>query len=122
MRIIALVVTLTLPALAQAEPGPGCDPRQGWPCPPDMQGLTAAPGIYPPMPHLPSAPRRMPLSSLIRGLEAAGFDPILEIEREDTAWEIEAEYQGRVVEMRIDPWTGRMLEYEEEDSDEDGAK
>ena len=48
----------------------------------------------------------LPLSELALRLERDGYDPILEIEFEDGAWEVEAYKDGQVVEVEVDPLSG----------------
>lgn len=116
MRTLLLLVVIGLPAMASADSQSRCDPARGYPCPPTTADSISAPrGQQPPMAYLPRAPRQLPLSRLVRKLELAGFDPILEIEREDYDWEVEAEYRGQPVKLRLDPWTGELLEYSMED-------
>jgi len=123
MRILLFLFAIILPPMTSAEPLPDCDPTKGFNCPRATQGTTPGYGAQQPsLPYLPRAPRRIPLSSLIRKLEVAGFDPILEIEREDNGWEVEAEYKGQAVEFRLDPWTGRVLEHSFEDESDGSAK
>ena len=48
------------------------------------------------------------LSEIVTWLELQGYYPIVEIEFEDGAWEVEAYRLGKLVEFEIDPVTGNM--------------
>ncbi len=51
----------------------------------------------------------MPLVSLLRKLESAGYDPIREIDLDGAHWEVEALRDGVSRELTIDARTGEVL-------------
>ena len=55
-------------------------------------------------------PNAKVLSAIVRQLEMQGYLPIVEIEFEDGAWEVEAYRHGKLFELDIDPVTGQITE------------
>ena len=60
-------------------------------------------------------PNAIALSTIVKQLEMQGYLPIVEIEFEDGAWEVEAYRHGRLVEFLIDPVSGKMTESVDDD-------
>jgi len=57
----------------------------------------------------PAAPE-LPLSRIISSLESMGYTAFEEVEKERSAWEIEATAaNGTRVELKVDPVDGRVL-------------
>ncbi len=54
----------------------------------------------------------MLLAEILAGLEALGFDLVLEVNREEDGWEIEAYRGGEAVIVIVDPVTGEIIEEE----------
>ena len=70
--------------------------------------LAAGPALAADDDRIPNNAR--PLSQIVEGLERAGYARISEIEFDDGRWEIKARHEGRRVELRVDPMSGRILQ------------
>jgi peptidase YpeB-like protein len=54
----------------------------------------------------------MLLAEILANLEAQGFDTVLEVNREEDGWEIEAYRNGEAVVVLVDPVSGAVIEEE----------
>ena len=70
--------------------------------------LAAAPAFAADDDRLPRDAR--PLSQIVSGVERAGYGRITDVEFDDGRWELKAWHEGRRVEIRVDPVSGRILE------------
>ncbi|HCL79867.1 MAG TPA: PepSY domain-containing protein [Synergistaceae bacterium] len=59
------------------------------------------------------------LSEIIRIVENRGYHPVVDVEFDDGRWEIEAYRNGREVELKVHPVSGKILSVERDDDDDD---
>jgi hypothetical protein len=58
-----------------------------------------------------------PLIEVVRGLEKAGFGPIVDVSWDDGAWEVEAYRGNEPLELAVDPYNGKVVSEHRDDAE-----